>query len=102
MKASDSYYRWNGGNLTLQLKVHAGAKVAAWGKVLGGHIAVHVPAPPEKGRATARLLRFLADEFAVSQSDVHLLQGAFSPRKVVTIIHPKRLPVAIALPPMPE
>ena len=102
MKALDNYYRWDGGNLILHLKVHAGARGAAWGKILGGHIAVHVPAPPEKGRATARLLCFLAEEFAVSRSSVQLLHGAFSPLKVVQIVQPRKLPAAIPPPPLPR
>ena len=102
MKALDTYYRWDGNTLILQLKVHAGARGAAWGKVLGGRIVVHVPAAAEKGRATARVLKFLADEFDVSAPGVQLLYGAFSPQKIVKIIRPKRLPAAIALPPMPE
>ncbi|NNM87416.1 MAG: DUF167 domain-containing protein [Phycisphaerae bacterium] len=99
MKRLDTYYRWDGGNLILQLKVHAGAKVAAWGKVLGGHILVHVPAAPEKGRATARLLRFLADEFAVPTANVQLIRGAFSPLKVVRIINPGTLNDSTGIPP---
>ncbi len=102
MQALNTYYRWDGNTLILQLKVHAGAKVAAWGKVLGGRIVVHVPAAAEKGRATARLLKFLADEFEVSPSAVHLLCGAFSPQKIVQIIHPGRIPGSLAPPPVPQ
>ncbi len=102
MQALNAYYRWDGNTLILQLKVHAGARVAAWGKVLGGRIVVHVPAAPEKGRATARLLKFLANEFDVPALSVQLLGGAFSPQKLVQITNPGRLPVFLPPPPVPQ
>lgn len=96
---ADSFYRWETGNLILQLKIHARAKSAAWGKVLGSHMVVHVSAAPENGRATAKLLQFLADQFAVPAAQVQVIRGTFSPLKVIKITKPARLPLSVAPPP---
>lgn len=95
----DDFYRWDRGDLILQIKVRPNARTFAWGKVGGGHVVMHVPAAPENGRATARLLRLLANECAVPLAQVQLIRGEFSPHKIVRIIAPRKIPGSVALPP---
>jgi uncharacterized protein (TIGR00251 family) len=53
--------------------------------VVEGRLRVRVKAPPHEGRANAALLRFIAGLLRVAASDVVLLSGATSRRKVVRV-----------------
>lgn len=60
-----------------------------------GVLVVHVPAPPDGGRATAAALSALADALSVPVSAVTLLRGATSRRKLVDIAVPAGLVPAV-------
>lgn len=50
-----------------------------------GTLKVRVAAAPEKGKANAELLSFLARHYGVSRNDVSIVTGAASPLKHVRI-----------------
>lgn len=54
---------------------------------------VKVAAMPEKGKANKALCDFLAKEYGVSKSQVSVVQGHASQRKVVKIVSSKQLAV---------
>ncbi len=60
----------------------SGSRVVGW---LGDALKVRVAAPPEKGKANSAVLRLLASELNVAESDLALVSGASSQNKVVEI-----------------
>jgi uncharacterized protein YggU (UPF0235/DUF167 family) len=60
--------------------------------VQAGRLQVQIAAVPEDGKATARLIAFLAAQFGVPRGAVELRYGLASPKKGVAIHAPARLP----------
>jgi uncharacterized protein (TIGR00251 family) len=90
------WYRWEGEDLCLMLKVQPRAKRNAFLGPLEDCYRIQITAPPVDGKANAHLRRFLADAFGVSPSQVELEAGASSRTKRVRVRAPKRLPIADA------
>lgn len=86
------HFRWDGDGLQLELQGKPGARRDAFGRVMAGRLQVQIAAAPEDGKATARLLAFLAEAFGVPRSAVELRYGLASPKKGVTVHAPRRLP----------
>jgi len=86
------HYRWQGADLWLELQGKPGARRDAFGRVQGGRLQVQIAAAPEDGKATARLIAFLAEAFDVPRAAVVLRYGLASPKKGVTVQGPRRLP----------
>lgn len=95
------HWRWEGDDLWLELHGKPGARRDAFGRVMGGRLQVQVAAAPEDGKATARLLVFLATQFGVPRSAVELRYGLASPKKGVVIRGPRAAPPAAAVGPRP-
>ncbi|MCB1996736.1 MAG: DUF167 domain-containing protein [Rhodoferax sp.] len=95
------HYRWQGADLWLELQGKPGARRDGFGRVQGGRLQVQIAAPPEDGKATARMLAFLAEAFDVPRAAVLLRYGQASPKKGVTVLGPRRLPpeAAVEAPP---
>jgi uncharacterized protein (TIGR00251 family) len=87
-----SHYRWQGSDLWLELQGKPGARRDAFGRVMGGRLQVQIAAAPEDGKATARLIAFLAEAFDVPRAAVVLRYGLASPKKGVTVQGPRRMP----------
>lgn len=89
------FFHWDGDTLVLNVLGKPGAKRDAIGRVVpapsGERLAVHVAAAPEGGKATQRLVAFLAQEFGVSKSAVELVYGLASVNKQLRIHQPERL-----------
>ncbi len=67
------------------IKVVPGAsrnEIVGW---MGETLKVRVSAPPERGRATEAVQELLAASLAVPASDVRIMSGGSSPRKIVEI-----------------
>lgn len=88
----EAHWRWDGATLLLELQGKPGARRDAFGRVMGGRLQVQIAAAPEDGKATARLLAFLAEQFDVPRRAVVLRYGLASPKKGVAIEAPQRLP----------
>jgi len=91
----DSFYRWEGDILRLNVLGTPGAKQTKIGKVRGNQLKVSVTCAAEKGRATACMIKFLAKEFKVKVSDITLVFGQTSIHKQFLIKAPKQLPDVI-------
>jgi uncharacterized protein (TIGR00251 family) len=87
-----AHYRWVGEDLLLEIQGKPGARRDAFGRIAGGRLAVQIAAVAEGGKATARLLGFLAEAFDVPKSAVEIVYGAASVKKQVRVRAPKRLP----------
>ncbi|MBM3227556.1 DUF167 domain-containing protein [Candidatus Peribacteria bacterium] len=70
--------------LTFIVRVHPGARqTQIKGVMADGTLKIDIAAAPEEGKANAALVEFLADTFSLAQSNVEIVSGATSRRKVV-------------------
>ena len=86
------WYRWDGSDLLLDLKLQPRARQDAFGEPLGGRLRVRLTAPPVDGKANDHLVSWLARQFDVARSAVSIVSGRTSPLKCVRIRSPGRLP----------
>jgi len=93
-----SWYRWEGDDLLLSLKVQPNAARDAFIAPFGDRYKIAISAPPTEGKANARLVSFLAKSFGVGRKDVVLVNGGSSRNKGVRITAPRKMPIPTALP----
>ena len=86
------WYRWEGEDLVLSLKVQPRASADAIEASAGDQLRVRITAPPVDGKANAHLGRFLAHYFGVPPSRVEVVSGAQGRHKRVRIRRPEQLP----------
>lgn len=89
------FYTWDGDTLVLEILGTPNAKKDAIGKVKGHQLCVSVTEVPRAGRATDHMVRFLADEFGVKVSDIHVVFGRMNVNKQLRIKAPTRMPAVI-------
>lgn len=82
--------------LLLAVKARPGARADRIRGVAGGFLLVDVAAPPEDGRATERLLGFLAESFGVARREVALVAGAHARWKRIRVHRPARIPAGLS------
>ena len=90
-----SFCTWEGDILVLNILGTPNAKRDAIGKVKAHQLCVSVTAVPRAGRATDHMVRFLANEFGVSLSDIQVVFGRMNVNKQLRIKAPTRLPSVI-------
>jgi uncharacterized protein len=90
-----SFCHWEGDTLVLNILGRPRAKKTRIGKVIGHQLEVYVAENPVRGRATAHLVKFLAEEFQVPESAITVVFGVYNVNKQLRITAPKRLPAAI-------
>lgn len=93
-----SFCHWEGDTLVLNILGRPRAKKTAIRKVIGKQLEVHVAENPVRGRATAHLVKFLAEEFQVPESSITVVFGVYNVNKRLRITAPKRLPAMIPPP----
>jgi len=81
----------------LSVKVIPGAQQTAFVGELGDAIKIRLKAPPEKGKANAELVDFLAKKLGVEKSCIRLCSGATSRTKTLEISSEKALNIGKAL-----
>ena len=86
------WYRWDGDDLVLTLKVQPRASRDEFAGPHGEQLRVRITAPPVDGRANAHLMRFLAAAFGVPPAGVRLERGETGRDKVVRVMRPQRFP----------
>lgn len=91
------WYRWDGDDLILRLRVQPRAGRNAFAEPFGDALKVKLKAPPVDGRANAELLHFVAEQFDVPRDAVHLISGQQSRTKLLRVQRPKRLPADTGL-----
>ncbi len=90
--------RWEGADMILSVKVHPRGGTFKLGRSVGNWLQVKVASSPEDGKATDELLAGMARIFGVRPGAVTLIQGAFTPRKIIRICRPQKLPPEIVCP----
>lgn len=91
----DGFCKWDGDTLVLNILGRPRAKKTKLGRVLGKQLEIHVAEDPVRGRATAHMVEFLADEFDVPKSQITVVFGVYNVNKQVRITAPKKLPPMI-------
>jgi len=91
-----SFCQWDGDTLVLNILGRPRAKKTKLGKVIGKQLEIHVAENPVRGKATAHLVKFLAEEFDVPESAITVVFGVYNVNKQVRITAPNHLPAVIA------
>ena len=87
-----AFYEWQGSDLLLRLKVQPKARKNEFCEVMGNWLKVRITALPVDGKANLQLVKFLAQQFKVSQSQIELISGDSHREKRFKISRPSRLP----------
>lgn len=74
------------GGVLLPVKIVPGASRTRYRGELDGRAKFAVAAPPEKGKANAALIAFLAEQLGLRRQDITVRQGATSPAKILHIV----------------
>jgi hypothetical protein len=90
-----SFCSWEEDTLVLNILGRPRAKKTKIGKVIGKQLEIYVAENPVRGRATAHMVRFLAEEFDVPESAIKVVFGVYNVNKQLRITAPKRLPAVI-------
>jgi uncharacterized protein (TIGR00251 family) len=91
-----SWYRWDGPDLVLEVRVQPRAKRDEFSAAAGGRLKVRLAAPPVDGKANAALIVFLAEAFAVPRAAVTLEQGIAARDKRLRVNQPRVVPPMLA------
>jgi uncharacterized protein (TIGR00251 family) len=97
-----SWYRWEGDDLILRLRIQPRANRDGFVGVVGNCLKVRITAAPVEGEANVRLIRFLAQQFGTSKANVALLQGHKGKIKVLRIQAPAKTPTGLEIQPPSE
>lgn len=91
-----TWYRWEGEDLILRLRVQPKASKDAFSGPYGDdEYKITLTAPPVDGKANAHLLKFVAKAFGLPRSKVALESGAHSRSKCLRLKSPTRLPIPL-------
>lgn len=90
-----SWFRWDGDDLLLWLRVQPKASRDAFAEPQPDALRVRITAPPIDGKANTYLQRWLAKQFGVSRSRVAIETGDSHRNKRVRIKDPDKLPDAL-------
>jgi uncharacterized protein (TIGR00251 family) len=85
------WYRWDGADLVITLRVQPRASRDEFVPE-SGRLRVRITAPPVDGAANAHLLRFIAGRFRVAPSRAELVRGTSGREKTVRIHAPTEIP----------
>jgi len=91
-----NWYRWQGTDLLLAVRVQPRAPRDGFGPPLGDEIKIQLRAPPVDERANHQLIAFLAETFDVPRSAIVLLGGRHGRSKRLLVRTPQRLPAMVA------
>jgi len=93
---SSSWYRWDGKDRILHLRIQPRAAHDEIAGPLGNALKIRLTAPPVDGKANEHLRKFLSDQCGVAKSQVTVISGDTSRDKRVRIVSSRILPPGIA------
>ena len=88
----ESFFRWDGDTLVVNVLGKPGAGKDAVGKPNGAQLKISVTAQPRNGRATDHMVAFLAPLFGVRERDIEVVFGRESIHKQLRIHKPSKWP----------
>jgi uncharacterized protein (TIGR00251 family) len=91
-----SWYRWEGDDLILRLRVQPKASRDAFiGPYGEQEYKVSLTAPPVEGKANEHLVKFIAKAFGLPRSRITLESGDHSRSKCLRLKSPTQLPIPL-------
>lgn len=91
-----SWYRWEGDELILRLRVQPKASRDAFiGPYGEQEYKVSLTAPPVEGKANEHLVKFIAKAFGLPRSRITLESGDHSRSKCLRLKSPTQLPIPL-------
>ncbi|MCG6985254.1 MAG: DUF167 family protein [Thiocapsa sp.] len=90
-----AWFRWDGEDLELSLRVQPRAPKDAFIGPQGDHYRVAVKAPPVNGKGNLALRRFIAKAFGVPPSKVALIGGDHARYKRLRVQAPRTFPIPL-------
>jgi uncharacterized protein (TIGR00251 family) len=92
-----AWYRWQGDDLILQLRVQPRSSRAGWVEPLGDAYKLRIQGPPVEGKANAKVMAFLAKAFAVNKAAVVIEAGQNARDKRIRIRSPLVIPADLQI-----
>ena len=86
------FYRWQDGDLLLNIKIQPRASKDEFAERLGNAIKLRITAAPVDGKANQYLIALLAKTFKITKKQVLILSGETGRDKRIKIIQPEHLP----------
>jgi uncharacterized protein (TIGR00251 family) len=83
---SDSWWRVDGDDIVVSVRVTAGARRSEVIEAMSDRLRVRISAPAVEGKANAELQRFLAKLFGVRRSAVSVVRGERARDKTIRIV----------------
>ncbi len=93
-----TWYRWDKQDLLVNLLVQPKASQNKFVKLQHDAYKLNITSPPVDGKANEHLINFIAKEFGVKKSNVQIVSGMHSRRKLVRIQNPRLLALPVQLP----
>ena len=90
-----SWFRWEQGDLILNVKIQPGASRNEFAGLYGSNLRLRIHAPASEGRANDELLKFLSERFATAKQRIAIERGASSRIKSLRIQIPSQLPAEL-------
>lgn len=81
-----NWYQTRKKGLAIYLRVQPGSRENRFGGVRDDRLLVRIAVPPVDGKANKQLVRFIARQFGVRQSDIKLLSGQDSRNKTLLVL----------------
>ena len=94
-KEAAFWYRWEGTDLIVDVRVQPRASRTECCGVQQDRLRIRLNAPPVDGKANKQLCHYIADLYGVPKSKVILLQGETHRDKRLRIKNPQQLPFGI-------
>lgn len=91
MVSDHKFYKWDGDTLILNVLATPSSKRDLVGKIKANQLKISIKAAPDKGKATDYLIKFLAKQFGVKRSAIHLVYGKTNINKQFRIYAPMKL-----------
>lgn len=91
----NEFYEWRQETLILNILGTPSAKQDKILKPKGTQLKVSIKKAPEDGKATEYMVKFLSQEFGVSNNDIEVVYGMTSVNKQLRIKSPTKLPSII-------
>ena len=91
-KDKTKWFWWEDDVLVFNILGKPSAKLTKIGKPFGNQLKISVAAAPVNGKATDHLVKFLAKEFGVKNSDIEVVFGRMNVNKQLRVKAPNKLP----------
>jgi len=89
------FYRWEQEALFISCKIIPRSSVDRIAEASGDYLRIKITAAPTDGKGNAHLIRYLSKQFKVRQTNINIVSGQTSNRKVIRIAAPLHLPAGI-------